>query len=149
MWTTRVKTELTLRIEELYYEAKEIVDEHWQFHYRNNALLPPKKKARLNVWVRLRPNHRLEIYWTAFKFFKHPISGKPGVYSKYIPKGNGFRYRNNSLMIRAESWEVEKVLEVENKMAEIRAEYNCLSRALTSLKNAEKKAAERQATNLT
>ena len=51
------------RIEELADEARGIVNDHWKFHYRNNALLAPREKARLNVWVRLRGSV-LEIYWT-------------------------------------------------------------------------------------
>jgi|AntRauTorckE6833_2_1112554.scaffolds.fasta_scaffold62899_2 hypothetical protein len=138
---------LDFNIEELQKEAQRIADEHWRFHLRNNASLPPREKCRLNVWVRLR-RHHLEIYWTHFKFFKRVTSDKSGVYSKYIPKGRGHQYRGKSLALRAEPWEIEKVLEVEGKMAEIRAEYADIKRAITSLKRVEKKAAERRSKNL-
>ena len=137
---------LHLNIEELKKEAQKIADEHWQFHYRNNALLPPREKCRLNVWVRMR-QYRLEIYWTYFKFFKRANSDKSGVYSNYIPKGRGNQYRAKSLALRAEPWEIDKVLEVEGKMAEIRAEYADIKRAITALKRVEKKAAERHSEN--
>jgi len=133
---------LHLCIEALAKDAKAIADEHWNFHLRNNALLPPREKCRLNVWVRLR-RHHLEIYWTHFRFFKRATSDKSGVYSKYIPKGKGNQYRAKSLALRAEPWEIDKVLEVEGKMAEIRAEYADIKRAITALKRAEKNAVER------
>ncbi|PTB92740.1 hypothetical protein C9974_11595 [Marinobacter sp. B9-2] len=134
-------------IEGLANEAQTIADEHWRFHLRNNALLPPREKCRLNVWVRLR-RHHLEIYWTHFSFFKRATSDKSGVYSKYIPKGRGNQYREKSLALRAETWEIDKVLEVEGKMAEIRAEYADVKRAITALKRVEKRAIDRRSENL-
>lgn len=133
------------RIEQLADEARGIVNEHWRFHYRNNALLAPREKARLNVWVRLRGSV-LEIYWTHFRFAKEDGAPKANVISSYIPKGKGNKYRARSLAIRAKDWELEETLEFEERMSRIRSEYADISKAASLLRRAQKKAAERVAT---
>ena len=133
------------RIEELADEAREIVNEHWKFHYRENALLAPREKGRLNLWVRLRGSV-LEIYWTSFRFAKEEGAPKANVVSTYIPKGNGSRYRTRSLAIRAKGWELEEALEFEDRMSKIRSEYADVSKAASLLRRAQKKAAERAST---
>jgi len=133
------------RIEELADEAREIVNEHWKFHYRENALLAPREKARLNLWVRLRGSV-LEIYWTHFRFVKRDGAPKADVVSTYIPKGSGKKYRARSLAIRAKDWEIEETLEFEERMSKIRSEYADISKAASLLRRAQKKAAERVAT---
>lgn len=134
-------------IDALKEQAQIIVDDHWSFHTRNNASLPPKEKGRLNVWVRCR-NFQLEIYWTYFVFYKKPNTSKSKVYSKYIPKGKGHKYRDKKLISCAKSWEIDKVLETEAKMEKIRSEYSDLKSAISALKRAEKKYAEYRAMNL-
>lgn len=133
------------RIEELTGEARGIVNEHWKFHYRNNALLTPREKGRLNLWVRLRGSV-LEIYWTSFRFAKEDGAPKANVISTYIPKGSGHKYKTRSLAIRAKNWELEETLEFEERMSKIRSEYADISKAASLLRRAQKKAAERVAT---
>lgn len=133
-------------IQELVAYARIIVNEHWRFHYRNNALLPPEEKGKLNVWVRLRGDS-LEIYWTHYKFIKLPSYASAKVLSTYIPKGASHQYPTQRLAKQAKSWEIETVLDIEKRMAKIRAEFADVSKALTALKRAERKAAARPVSN--
>lgn len=130
------------RIKELAEEAQEVANNHWKFHYRENALRPPREKARLNVWVRHRKGG-LEISWSHFRFVKREgdVASKPK--STHITKGRGNKYRPHSLAVRAKDWEIEEVLETEDKLAEIRAEYASVRKIITYAKDAKKKAATR------
>lgn len=135
------------RIAELAKEAKAIQDEHCQFHYRENATRPPNLKGRLNVWVRERKGG-LEISWSHFRFVKPEGSTRSHVKSTHIPKGPGHKYRQHSLVAKARDWEVDTVLEIEDRMAEIRSEYADIRKAMTALKRAQKKALARGAGEL-
>lgn len=130
------------RIKELAVEAQEIVNEHWKFHYRENAGRPPREKARLNAWVRHRKGG-LEISWSHFRFVKREgdVASKPK--STHITKGRGNKYRPHSLVIRAKDWEIEEVLKTEDKLAEIRAEYASVRKIITCANDAKKKAMKR------
>ena len=133
-------------IQGLVADARIIVNEHWRFHYRNNALLPPQEKGKLNVWVRQRGDS-LEIFWTYYKFVKMRSYANSTVLSTYIPKGASHQYPTQRLARQAKSWEIETVLDIEKRMAKIRAEFADVSKALTALKRAERKAAARAASN--
>jgi len=130
------------RIKELAGDAQEVANEHWRFHYRENAGRPPREKGRLNVWVRARKGG-LEISWTHFRFVKHAgaVSSRPK--SIHITKGRGNKYRAHSLTVRAKDWEIDQVLETEEKLAEIRAEYASVRKIITYAKEVNKKAAKR------
>jgi len=147
MTMAEVQESLERRIPELEAEAQEIADDHWRYHFRSNAMLPAREKFRLNVWVRRR-QMSLEIFWTHFVFITRGASNKSAVRSKYIPKGSGHKYRTRSLTLRAKNLEIEKALEVEDKMAKIRSEYNDVKQALKALKRAQQKAAQRTAMDL-
>ena len=133
-------------IKGLVADARIIVNEHWRFHYRNNASLPPQDKAKLNVWLRQRGDS-LEIYWTHYKFIKLPSYASAKVLSTYIPKGASHQYPTQRLTRQAKSWEIETVLDIEKRMAKIRAEFADVSKALTALKRAERKAVARAVSN--
>lgn len=130
------------RIEELAEEAQEVANEHWRFHYRENAGRPPREKGRLNVWIRPRKGG-LEISWTHFRFVKNEggVSSKPR--SAHITKGRGHKYRAHSLAVRAKDWEIGRVLATEEKLAAIRSEYSSVRKIITYAKDAKKKAAKR------
>lgn len=130
------------RIQDLAEEARKIANEHWAFHLRQNARLPPREKGRLNVWIRHRKGG-LEISWTYFRFVKNEGDASSRPRSIHIPKGRGHKYRAHSLAVRAKDWEIEDVLKTEDKMAEIRSEYASVRKIITYAKDAQKKAAKR------
>lgn len=130
------------RIKELESEADELRVQHWSFHLRENALLAPREKGRLNVRVRRRGSV-LEIYWTHFRFIKKEGSEKTDIATTYIPKGSGNRYKDVRLARHAKKWELEVALEYEEEFAKIRAEYADVAKALAALRRAKKKAAAR------
>lgn len=130
------------RIEELAEQARQIRDDHWSYHLLENASLKPKDKGRLNVRVRERKGG-LEISWTHYRFIKRDGYTKSTVRSMPIPKGRAHMYRHHSLAVRGRPWEMEKVWEVESKMAQIRSEYAEVRKALTALKRMQQKALDR------
>lgn len=132
------------RIEELADEAQEIINEHWNFHYRENASRPPREKGRLNAWVRHRKGG-LEISWSHFRFVKREGDVASTPKSTHITKGRGNKYRPHSLSVRAKDWEIDEVLRTEDKLAEIRSEYASVRKIITCAKDAKKKAASRLA----
>lgn len=130
------------RILELGIQAKRVRDEHWNYHLRENAMLKPEDKGRLNVRARVRKGG-LEISWWHFRFVKREGSTKSTIRSWSIPKGRAHMYRHHSLAVRGKPWEMQKVLETEGKMAQIRSEYAEVRKALTALKRMQKKALDR------
>lgn len=132
------------RIKELESEADELRVKHWSFHLRENVLLAPREKGRLNIRVRRRGSV-LEIYWTHFRFIKKEGSGKTNIATTYISKGTGSRYKDVQLAKYAKKWELEVVLEYEKEFAKIRAEYADIAKALAALRRAQKKAVARSA----
>ena len=130
------------RIGVLADEARAIRSEHWHWHLRENAPLKPRSKARLNVWVRERKGG-LEISWTYFRFVKTEGSTKSKPYSTHITKGRSNQYRRKSLEVRGKPWEMDMVMETEERMSQIRAEYTKVRNALRGLKEARKLALAR------
>ncbi len=134
-------------IKELHDEAVDVAQEHWNWHLRENALREPKEKGRLNVQVRLHKDRVLEICWQSFRFHKPEGSTKSAVKSTRIKKGRDYKYRAASLSSRAKSWEIEPVLEFEERLAKIRSEYAEVSKAIATIDRAKKKRRVRQAEN--
>lgn len=131
-----------LRIAELAEEAQSICDEHWNWHYRENASRKPREKARLIAWVRHRKGG-LEISWAHFRFVKKEgdVVSKPR--NNHISKGRDHKYRTHSLAVHAKDWEIDHVLEIEERLAEIRAEYAHVRKMISSAKMAIKRAEKR------
>jgi hypothetical protein len=131
-----------LRIAELAEEARAIADDHWNFHYRENALLLPKQKGRLVVFIRERKGG-LEISWAWFRFIKKEGAIKSEVRNNHITKGRDHKYRPRSLARHCKDWEVDHVLEIESRLAEVRREYSHIRQMMTSAKLALKASAKR------
>lgn len=131
-----------LRIEELAEEARAIQKEHYNWHIRENAPRKPREKGRLVVFVRERKGG-LEISWSSFRFLKPEGAVKSTVRNKHLIKGRNHKYRPRTLTIHAKDWEIDHVLEIEDRLAEIRAEYSHVRNMMTSAKLAMKFAAKR------
>ncbi|MAA66907.1 MAG: hypothetical protein CL581_19295 [Alteromonadaceae bacterium] len=138
--------DIKTRIEELHDEAQGLVARHRRhLSYFNNSALPPAEQCPLRVYARIRAHH-LEIYWRRSRTRNGSNIGGYYSSSKLIPKGRGHRYHSRSLWLRAKPWTIDTVLEIEEKMGEIRAEYSDLRKALQAIKSADKKAIARKAT---
>lgn len=146
MAMSRAVEDIKTRIDELYDEAQGLVDCHRRhLSYLNNSALPPAEQCPLRVYARIRAHH-LEIYWSRSRTRNGSNIGGYYSSSKLIPKGPGHHYRSRSLWLRAKPWTIDTVLEIEEKMGEIRAEYSDLRKALQAINRADKKATVRKAT---
>lgn len=146
MAMSRVVEDIETRIEELYDEAQGLVACHRRhLSYFNNSSLPPAEQCPLRVYARIREHH-LEIFWSLSRARNGSAIGSYYFSSKLIPKGRGHHYRSRSLWLRAKPWTIDIVLEIEERMGEIRAEYSDLRKALKAVNRADKKATARNAT---
>lgn len=130
------------RIHELAKQAEQIRNDHYNWHLRENAPLAPRDKGRLTLRVRERKGG-LEISWSHFRFIKREGYSKSSIRSEGIPKGRAHMYRHHSLAVRGKPWEMERVWEVEQQLAQIRSEYADVRKALTALKRMQQKALAR------
>lgn len=140
----RIEAELNERMNGLIAEAKRVCDEFYNFHHAGNQPRQIDDRSRLGVRVRTR-NGYVEIAWLHLRWAK--VNGRNKLFSDQIRKGRQFSYPMQRLRKRAQDWEVEKVVETEEKLARVREEYTYLVKAMRNISLAATSAAkENQAT---
>lgn len=133
-WIEEEVQELNEQISALADEAESIVDEFWAYRAEGNARKNNKKKvSTLGLRVRKRNGGRhigIEWYYNSFK--KAGSGWKP--FSHHIKKARGeFRYQNHSLLKRAQDWERDTVIEIEDRLAYYREKIAHLTKLRSSL----------------
>lgn len=125
-WLEKTLEELESKVEGLRVEAKRVIDEYWAFHLTQNEKMALKERSVLGTRVKVTDGN-MAIEWYRNQYVPKKGGGWQPL-SKYIRRGKGNRYATRTLAAWAKDWELSLVLETEDRLAEIREQYACLSK---------------------
>lgn len=122
----------------LYHESRKHIDRFWDHHITGNKDRAFDESSILGVRAQKGRNGDFYAYWYWNKWVKDK-RGKTRTLSTGIQKGRkDNRYPTRALKKRAQEWEVDVVLEVEDALSVIRQKLRKLKLAELALRELEK-----------
>lgn len=98
--------------------ARKLADSFWTMNHAMRDENDPELRGYFGTRARLRDN-TLSIDWYRNYFVQDKATGRKRPLSKYIAKGEGFRYSRRSFK-GAKDWEQEVIEEIEDQYAVLR-----------------------------
>lgn len=129
--------QLVGRIDDLYAQAYEIVDRHWAWVRQQEASQAGwENKSRLQLRCD-RTGNSIRIDWCGITWHGSTQLGTRRSERKHITKPrDSYSYSHQMLKNLAKDWEAERVVGVEQQLAEIRREAAHLAKAITYIRHA-------------
>ena len=145
IWAEGKLKEINEELTVLQNDAEDVVSEYWFFRCDNNAQNKKRKnQSIMGVRVRLREGKYLAIEWFWNTFYRRVSDGKWRVKSHYIRRKKGsLSYNRDILLKKAQGWEVEKILQTEQRLISFRERYHVLARQRAEVYKIRKKASEK------
>lgn len=115
-----ILTELDTGYGLLYQQAVAIQNEFWDNYWAGNSRVDWKDRSVLGVRARRRGNGSFEIQWF-YNLWGKTREGESVPLSQYIRQSKNGGYTKHALLKHARDWEADVVLDVEARLAPIRA----------------------------
>lgn len=106
--------------------AQDVANDIYQWRRAENAKIPAKKQSVLILRVR-EVGHTATIEWVSHRFKKTPTGKLLRLYV-HIQKNRNAAYDPRVLTRHAQAWELQRVLDTETHLAEIRRQLSYLSK---------------------